>query len=183
ILQAIDTDASVSGHRIVFRAGDYPFLSSLVRNLGFGMDAMNRNWRTWVIGFSNRKQKNLFDELGLKDFDQQDMGLLMIGIISASLGLLALFMLLRKSPLNDPLLKIHQRFLARLKRLDIKVKASSGPLDLLAAIQLRNKNLATAATPYLRLYMQLRYAQLKYTGKEKQRLLEYYRQFVRNART
>ncbi|MFO7802552.1 MAG: DUF3488 and transglutaminase-like domain-containing protein, partial [Desulfovermiculus sp.] len=96
-------------------------------------NAVNYNWREWVVGYSNRKQSGLFASLGLnadiQDLLPQLIGLA-IGIFLAFMLFLAAVMFTLGSKKQDPVQVPYLRFRKKLAKAGIRPLAHEGPLDL-----------------------------------------------------
>ena len=44
--------------------------NKLLRQLRYQLDSLNHSWNKWVVGFNEKKQKELFELLGIKDIDK-----------------------------------------------------------------------------------------------------------------
>ena len=96
-------------------------------------DALNYNWREWVVGYSNRQQSSLFSALGLtadiRDFLPQ-LILITLGIFLTFMLFLAFVLYVSSPTKQDPVQTLYLRFQKKLKKAGIHSLAYEGPLDL-----------------------------------------------------
>lgn len=132
---------------------------SWVRSLRNTMDAMEKNWNTWVIDYNHQSQSKLFEGIGLGQL--RPIGL--VGILFAILGVLAVILLpillrTRGPSSRDPLQQIWQKFLKRLKKAGFQYRPSQGALELAAAAAVELPEQAATIHHISDLYNRYRYA-------------------------
>ncbi|MDH5612660.1 MAG: DUF3488 and transglutaminase-like domain-containing protein [Gammaproteobacteria bacterium] len=98
----VDPTAAVSPSRIdygITNAGleesRLPFFlvsnSQLLFQLRYTIDSLNHSWNKWVIGFNDKKQRELFEMLGIKDIDKATLFSWMVVAMTLSGGLVFLW--------------------------------------------------------------------------------------------
>jgi transglutaminase-like putative cysteine protease len=165
IEHALDFDYfGAEGDAARFYLGGGGMLSGLVRNLGWGVDAMRLNWYRWVVNYDNRQQGNFFNTLGLADWQPRTIRALLIGI---SLGfLLAVYLWARSriTPGIGPLLRAWRIFQGRMARIGLIQGRSEGPLDFMRRSSSQRPDLAAEIIGISKAYMALRYGPKQNTG-------------------
>ncbi|MDX1432483.1 MAG: DUF3488 and transglutaminase-like domain-containing protein [Gammaproteobacteria bacterium] len=128
----------------------------LWRRLRHGLDAISASWNEWVLGYGNRRQRELLALFGL---DAGDLGELALGILVAVLAILALVALgLARAPrAADPALRAYRRFCRKLARAGFTRRAAEGPLDFAARVAARRPSLGEPVSRITASYVRLRY--------------------------
>ena len=134
---------------------DYSWLRSL-RN---SVDIVQQRWNDWVIDYGASRQARLFSPLGL---DQVSPAALVV-MLFVSIGVLGAFLLplafrVRGPSTRDPLRRIWERFLKRLKRSGFDCLPSLGPTELAEEASLRLPSEAGAIQRIADLYSRSRYS-------------------------
>lgn len=130
IEQSVDPAISPAGAPVQFQIDNDTVLGQLIRQFEFGMDALDRNWRHWIVGFNNKRQKSLLSGMGLGKLNMRGMGLVLSAFIVISLALLAIYLMRQQLHKDDPVLKIYRQAIKSLSRNGIEIQAFSGPVDI-----------------------------------------------------
>ena len=125
--------------------------------LQHGWDALNNDWNQWVLGFDRERQSKLLQALGLKDLTWHRLITLMMILLFSSLGLIALFLLLRRPQQKDPVLRLYQTFCRKLERSGIVRRPEEGPRDFALRVAACRADLADQVEAITALYESLRY--------------------------
>jgi transglutaminase-like putative cysteine protease len=149
-------------------------------NLELGWDAISNQWNKWVLGYSNRTQKGLFANFGIKTGTRAGMATAIL-LCTGSMLLLTGFYFLRifnKPPQKkDVVQHSYLKFCARLDRIGLSKNPAQGPLDYTEMVIAVRNDLNTSVRDIVNLYISLRYA-----GKENKddlkRLKVLVRQFI-----
>ncbi len=129
----------------------------ILRQLRWGVDAVNTSWHRWVLGYTQKRQSQLMDLLGLGFLHRRGLAIAMILVTSVVVAVLGTLLWRHGRQLVDPVQKEYLRFCARLKRRGLERRANEGPLDYGERIARRWPEHRTAAARILRLYIRLRY--------------------------
>lgn len=70
--------------------------NSLLMKMRFQLDSFNHNWNKWVIGFNDKKQRELFEMLGFRNIEKSKLFLWMVIIMTLSGALVALWVFAAK---------------------------------------------------------------------------------------
>lgn len=128
------------------------------RNLRFGWDAAADLWESWVVGFGQARQKQLFSAIGMKNADLSDIATAFAIAITVFLLLISLFFLFR-SVRRDRVLDAYLLFCRKMKRLGLERKSCEGPLDYSKRIKTLRPDLSSKVDDIVSSYIMLRYGQ------------------------
>lgn len=153
----IDTVRSQAGAQVVFQAAPDGVLSDLLRNAVWIADAVDLGWHRWVIGFSAERQSSLLQTLGLGNL--RGLGLAIALLIGATLAAALAYLIARlpKPIVNDPLPRMWNRFIDKLRRAGITVHGWQGADTVCSTAMQRYPAASDQLVAINRLYVQLRY--------------------------
>ncbi len=169
----VDPTAAVSPQRIeqgmdaaipsqigpeVFNFSPSGRIAQIFRNLRHGWDTVNNTWNQWVLGYGPARQQSLLAGIGI---DASSWRLLLICLLAAIILLLGAvsIWLIRNAPSPDPVVRIYQRFCAKLARAGMSRRANEGPRDFAERVSQRFPELAQTVQSVTRLYVGIRYAE------------------------
>ncbi len=132
-------------------------LAQALRQLRWGVDAINATWHRWVLGYTNERQARLMRILGLDFLKGRRLAFAMVGSAAIVVVLLGISLWHKGSKKVDPIYADYLRFCSRLKRRGMVRRPCEGPLDYLARICTWRPEIATAATEITQIYIELRY--------------------------
>ncbi|MCB1802158.1 MAG: DUF3488 domain-containing transglutaminase family protein [Gammaproteobacteria bacterium] len=157
IERSINNSVAGEGAAIVYRGDGDGMFSDLLRNVEWIADAVDLGWHRWVIGFSAERQSNLLQMLGLGEL--RGLGLAIALLIGAALaaGLAYLVMRWRQPKIRDPLPRMWQRFVVKLRRAGITVHNWQGADTVCSLAMQRFPGASDQLVAINRLYVQLRY--------------------------
>ncbi len=134
---------------------------SLLRNFYWkwihGWDALNHQWNRWVLGFDQKRQRELLQKMGLGRLEWRWLIGIMAGLLILSVGLIGAFTFLRRPRQRDPVLRLYQQFCERLEKAGFVRGASEGPGDFARRVIAQRPDLASAVKLISNLYIRLRY--------------------------
>lgn len=135
-----------------------PSLLSQVRNF---WDAVNNRWDQWILNYSNRKQSDLFKNLGFDgDVDWRFLLRIVIGLITAA-SLIGLAWAWWDQRRKDPWLRAWDRVLAAAQKAGLSVPASTAPHTLASLIRSyrpwQDRGSVSTMADQIELLAQLRY--------------------------
>ncbi|NNJ65273.1 MAG: DUF3488 domain-containing transglutaminase family protein [Xanthomonadales bacterium] len=161
----VDPTAAVSPLRI--QRGSLTALSaprhlldySWLRSLRNSVDIVQQRWNDWVIEYSAGRQARLLSPLGLDRLSPAAL-VVMLFVAIAVLGalLLPLAFRVRGPSTRDPLRKLWERFLKRLRRGGFESAPSLGPTELAEAASGRLPSDSEAIRHIAELYSRSRYS-------------------------
>ncbi len=137
-----------------------------LRNMRNSFDLFQHGWNNWVVAFGSDNQSRLFTNFGLDFLDSTKLVTALIAIIliiSAVMFMLApLLLRVRSSHKQDPLLRLWQKFIRKLKKAGFISHPSMGPMELAANASCQLEYKDDGISRIAELYMLCRYS--KNTG-------------------
>ncbi|UCE89363.1 MAG: DUF3488 domain-containing protein, partial [Pseudomonadota bacterium] len=135
-------------------------------------DSANHFWKQWVVGYSEQRQKNLFERLGLPDVSLEDLARVTAAALAVVVLVLSLTVLVRPHlAKRDPVLRAWARFVHKLTKKGLQPDNAEGPLDLAQRARVALPNAAGAIARITSLYIGLRYRR-ELTADQRQRDLD-----------
>ena len=152
--------SSEVGVPIDFNLGNMGLLAEVVRQIRWGVDALNASWQIWVLSYSNVKQSQLLKKLGLDFLDGTwlAVGMVVITSMVALMLTVLLWQVDRVSP--DPIQKQYLRFCRKLEKKGIKRPLNEGPKDFEKRIIREREDLKQQTGKIIRCYIGLRYGKM-----------------------
>jgi transglutaminase-like putative cysteine protease len=139
-----------------------------LRRVRHGWDAAANAWNQWVLGFDDRRQRDLLRRVGMSTPSWQAMGAaLLVGTGAVLLAFTALMLWRLRSQPGDPVQHAYARFCRRLARRGLARGIAEGPRDFAHRVGGARPDLAAAVAAISRLYVDLRYG-----GRKDPRALE-----------
>jgi len=120
-------------------------------------DALNHSWNLWVLGFDQQRQQELLNKLGLRNLSWQWSIGVMFGLLVLGIALIAALTLWHRPRQRDPVLRLYQRFCARLAKVGFERATNEGPDDFARRVSSARPDLAEAVNGISGLYIRLRY--------------------------
>lgn len=157
VLTSLDTARFRTTDPAAGRDADMTLFTRSLLKLRHGWDAINNGWNQWVLGFDRERQARLLRALGLEDLSWRRLITLMMILLFSGLALIALFVLVRRPPPRDPVLRLYQRFCRKLDRAGIVRRAAEGPRDFATRVAAYRTDLAAQVEGITALYESLRY--------------------------
>jgi len=158
----IDADFAYGplGAPINFSGIKLEFMGKMLKQLRWGMDAINTSWHRWVLDYTQERQSMLMGLLGLDFLKGHSLGFAMIGFAAIAVALIGLFLWRNNSKIVDAVYADYLRFCKKLAKKGLTRRPTEGPEDFLQRICLWRPNLAQTATDITKLYIGLRYGQI-----------------------
>jgi len=108
---------------------------NLARQFRAQWDALNSGWNLWVLNYNLGKQLNLLSFIsGIQNPQAAQLGMAMMIGASLTVGLLSLFLLVRKPP-QSPLDRVYQKFCRHMRLLGYPRMVHEGPYDYCQRLQ------------------------------------------------
>jgi len=136
---------------------------SWLRQLRFRWEAVTNSWNQWILGYDQRRQREVLSQLGLREPDWKAMTAIMAALCGALLLGLTAWVLQRRVR-EDPVLRAWNRLSRKLGRVDLARKVSEGPADYVRRVILARPELAPSLSVIASLYIDLRYGRLDGKG-------------------
>jgi transglutaminase-like putative cysteine protease len=150
-----------AGSPLRFRVHDADALADLVHGLRLLADAIDENWRYWVLELSRARQQQMLEWAGLGYL--REYGLALAMVLGASVLLALLLIGLVRSDRRRPsgaAERLYERFCRRLGGQGLPRRPSEGPLDYASRVGRARGDLARPAEAFARLYAGIRYGRL-----------------------
>jgi transglutaminase-like putative cysteine protease len=127
IERPIDVAAAQEGSPVSFQGPTSGWLANLWRDGGWLLDGMELAWQRWVVGYTDRTQAGLLASLGLDWLSGYRLAL--ASVIAAGLGMLPLWLLLRRQggSREDPALRAYRRLQAKLSKAGLTLSPGMAP--------------------------------------------------------
>lgn len=156
IEHAIEPQALSMGAPVRFQLGASGPLTNLLRQLRWGLDAINLSWQRWILDYTDTRQSALLSMLGLGFLKGKALGVGMVAITALAVALIT-FGILRQGGSRDPIFRLYQQFCNKLARHGLARKPSEGPLDFAIRVIRMRPDLETPVKNIIQLYIGLRY--------------------------
>ena len=134
---------------------------SWITALRLRSDALGNGWNQWVLNYTPQRQKTLLQSLGFERVDWGTLTLLMIGIGSAVMLVIAIPLLWRRSDL-DPLENLYRKLCESLAARGLPRALHEGPRSFGARLHAAGSSIVPAKqqaiAEFLQLYEAARYA-------------------------
>ena len=121
-------------------------------------DSVQAAWQQWVLDYSDEDQRSLMQRLGLGDFGEIGLALLMVSSAGLVLALVVVGLTRGSRERLSATEVCYRRFCRRLERRGLPRRASEGPLDYGRRLVSARPDLAPQVTHFLALYARARYA-------------------------
>jgi transglutaminase-like putative cysteine protease len=150
-----------SGSPLRFRVHDSDGLADLVHGLRLLADAIDENWRYWVLELSRARQQQMLEWAGLGYLREYGLAVAMVLGASALLALLLIGLARadRRRP-RGAAERLYDVFCRRLGRQGLTRRPSEGPLDYGRRVGGLRGDIAEQAEAFVRLYAGIRYGRL-----------------------
>lgn len=132
--------------------------NGLLQQLVFYWDAMDNQWKQWVIGYDDKLQQALLNKLFNQKLPFAEMIVYMLVSFMLMLLVISLFIMRPwQRPRVEPVQRSYQQFCNKLAKRGVKRQAHEGPLDFAQRAAQQLPQQAASIELISRLYMRLRY--------------------------
>ncbi len=161
--ERVETDAAraAAGTGGVVRENDRGFLGGMVMNVRYVWDALNHQWYSTIIGYSQSGQRRFLEKLGLSLDSAAGMVKTLLMTLVSMAALMALYYLRLQWVTEgklDPVRKGYLRFLKKMEKAGVVCPTHLGPLDFAEKAVSERKDLEKDIRGITALYVLLRYA-------------------------
>lgn len=139
---------------------DQSWFTAPVRQLQYAWDMVNNSWNQWVIGYSNQKQKSLFQAIGIPEVTWRGLSYVLFATLGLFTLLIAASIFQAQRIKKDAIEKIYQQFLRKFRPLHIVKAPFEGALSFSQRAARRCPNHTVELMNIASLYNQLRYTEL-----------------------
>jgi len=132
--------------------------NGLLQELVFYWDAMDNQWKQWVIGYDDKLQQALLNRLFNQKLPFAEIILYMVISFMLMLLVISLFIMRPwKRPRIEPLQRSYQQFCNKLAKRGVRRQGHEGPLDFAQRAAQQLPQQAASIKLISRAYMRLRY--------------------------
>jgi transglutaminase-like putative cysteine protease len=146
-----------AGAPLRFDLGEGGALGQLLHQARLLADGMDAAWQAWVLDFSSEEQRSFLDRLGLAEYREAGLAVLMIVAGGLAMGLL-LVGLLGQGTGSDPVLARYRELSRRLARVGLARGPGEGPTDYGRRVAAARPDLAGPVGRFIELYVSARYS-------------------------
>ena len=152
--------------------------SKFLLQLRYQLDSLNHSWNKWVVGFDEKKQKELFELLGIKDIDKATLFLWLVIAMTLSGALVALWVFKHseKKSKDDVAAYYYSLFCQKLEKTGLIKEASESANEFLDRVVQGFPELKPRAGFITRSYHQIRYG-VDYNDNQKKQFISAVKQF------
>ncbi len=130
----------------------------ILRQISFSWDAVNTQWNRWVVGFSQDKQRDLLEGLGMREADWRSMAIWLIIAVISTGGAAGLFLYVRAlQTRKEPIVAAYDRICRKLAKTGVVRAPHEGPVDYLNRLHALHPAIAQSVAPLFETYVALRY--------------------------
>jgi hypothetical protein len=131
----------------------------ILRQISFSWDAVNTQWNRWVVGFSQDKQRDLLEGLGMPEADWRSMAVWLIIAALSTGGAAGLFLYVRAlQTRKEPIVVAYDRICRKLAKTGVVRSSQEGPLDYWNRLNAEQPTIAQSVAPLFETYVALRYS-------------------------
>lgn len=160
-----------AGSPLRFRVHGPDRLANLIHGMRLLADAVDENWRHWVLEFDRARQQTMLESAGLGYLREYGLALAMIVGAGAFIGLLGLGLARNTArQRRNPAEKLYLRFCERLDRAGFRRREHEGPLDYGRRIVLARRDLRGPVEAFIGLYTGMRYGRTENNAENLRRL-------------
>jgi protein-glutamine gamma-glutamyltransferase len=120
-------------------------------------DSLDAAWQEWVLDFSADHQRSMLERLGLQDYEETGLALLMVIAGAVVLGLTLWGLMAQRARLS-PLEAVYHRFCRRLAAAGLPRRPDEGPSDYARRVALTRPDLSAPVARFVDLYVRERYS-------------------------
>jgi transglutaminase-like putative cysteine protease len=121
-------------------------------------DALNYGWKQWVLGYNTERQNQFLNNIGLGNWDWQQLGVLLIALLATLFSTVATWLWIHASYIpQDPAQRLYLKLCRRLAKHQFVRHASEGAGDFAARVGAARPDLSIALQEITELYTQIRY--------------------------
>ena len=132
--------------------------SAFLKQTRFIIDSARNSWNKWVIGYNQKKQKQLFTQLGIEKIDAGELTLWLVIAMTIAGAIITSIILRTGSPKNkDKALHYYNAFCRKLESKGLIREHHEGEDDFLTRIKQQFPHSARAAEIITNSYQQIRY--------------------------
>lgn len=158
--RSLDTRTLGEGAPAQFQRLEPGPIASLLKQMRWGLDAINTSWNRWILGYSNKRQSELLSMLNLEFLKGKALGIGMVVITSIIVLIITLSLLIKGRGTSDPTVILYQRFCNKLGRKGLTRHQNEGPKDYAERVIQKRPDLKDSVEGITRLYIALRYGRL-----------------------
>lgn len=122
------------------------------------LDALNYGWKQWVLGYNTERQTQFLNNIGLGNWDWQQLGVLLIALLAILFSAVATWLWMHSGyTLKDPAQRLYLKLCRRLAKHQLVRHSSEGASDFATRVGAARPDLSAALQEITALYTQIRY--------------------------
>jgi hypothetical protein len=165
IERSIDPTASGGEGAVRFNPRRPGLMGRLVRQVSWGLDALDLGWHRWILGYTRERQGRVLGSVGMGFLQDQALGLGAVLAAMAVLGAIALGLARDGRPRRDPVQTAYVQFCRRLARQGLVRAPQEGPWDFARRSARARPDLGPWIRSITALYVGLRYGRDEDAGR------------------
>lgn len=122
-------------------------------------DALNTQWNQWVLGYTQSRQRDLLNRIGIDYRNWQELAIWLAVSIGSIILIMSLGLLNRKQDQTDIARKLYNRFCHKLARAGLQRRSYEGPRDFAHRASQRFTTQADTIHAITERYVQIRYSE------------------------
>lgn len=133
------------------------WLTKSFKRARFTWDAVNNRWNQWVLGYDTKRQKALFEAVGIQDITWQGLSQLLFTLLGILTGILAAIVFSKQKQHTNATQSLYFKFLKKLSKQDLIRRPSEGAEDFSLRAMEKFPQHKNAIVNITNLYQKLRY--------------------------
>jgi len=131
--------------------------TTLISQALLSWDLVNAYWNRWVLAFGPEAQQLLLGSIGIKEPSKQHLIIFMIVALSIIIAILAWYLRVSITPVNDPVRRYYDEFCRRLQKAGLIRRPDEGPATFSSRVGQQRPDLRAEVGIITHSYLQLRY--------------------------
>lgn len=130
----------------------------ILRQISYSWDAVNTQWNRWVVGFSQDRQKDFLERLGMREVDWRSMAIWLIVAVFSTGAVAGILLYVRAvQTRKEPIAYAFERLCRKLAKTGVERAPHEGAMDYWQRLQQLRPNIAQKVAPLFETYVALRY--------------------------
>lgn len=135
------------------------WFSEQLKHFDFLIDNINHSWNDWIVGYSPKKQRSLFDSFGLKNISANKVVVLLFGLLTVFIVIIAIHLSRHTIRKPSPAQLMFKKFCRKLAKKGFKYSPAETARSFADRVVKNRADLKQQVIEITDLYNQLRYTQ------------------------